>query len=68
MRCPQCGDENHIDVEALVSVRLTDDGTDADLSENGDHYWDQNHQATCAACDFSGSVRQFEEAGEEGAE
>jgi hypothetical protein len=67
MRCPGCGDTDHIDIEALVSVRLTDDGTDADISANGDHYWDQDSHASCVACGFSGSVRQFEDAGEAGA-
>jgi hypothetical protein len=39
MRCPKCGDEDHIDIHAAVWVRLTSDGTDADASACGDHVW-----------------------------
>ena len=32
LRCPQCGDQDCIDILAEVWVRVTDDGTDADAS------------------------------------
>ncbi|MBV8504475.1 MAG: hypothetical protein JOZ11_01475 [Alphaproteobacteria bacterium] len=32
MRCPKCGDEDHIDIAAEVWVCLTCEGTDADAS------------------------------------
>lgn len=37
LRCPHCGDTNRIDIEATVRLRVTESGTDADLSGNGDH-------------------------------
>ncbi len=60
MACPKCGDEDHIDVAAVVWVRLTDDGTDLDAPKDGSHEWDDNSEAQCVACDYSGKVRDFE--------
>ena len=31
LRCPHCGDTNRIDIEVTVWVRVTENGTDADL-------------------------------------
>lgn len=62
MKCPKCGDEDHIDVAATVFVRLTADGTDADISGCGDHEWEPQSRATCAACDYVGAVQDFEKA------
>lgn len=30
LSCPDCGEAGHIDIQALIWVRLTQDGTDAD--------------------------------------
>jgi ribosomal protein S27E len=60
MRCPQCGDEDHIDIHAAVWLRVCDNGTDADASENGDHEFTPDSPALCAACGHCGTVREFE--------
>jgi hypothetical protein len=59
MRCPHCGDCNHIDIAATVWVRLTRDGTDADEAEGGDHTWSPDSEALCTACRFEGKVSDF---------
>ena len=59
MRCPKCGDEDHIDIVAEVWVRLTGDGTDADASACGDYYYTPKSAAECAACDYAGTVADF---------
>jgi hypothetical protein len=59
MRCPKCGDEDHIDIAAEVWVRLTDDGDDADASRCGDHTWTHESAATCEACGHHGTVADF---------
>ena len=62
MRCPKCGNEDRIDIAALVLVRLTADGTDADITDCGDHEWTDESRACCAACDFTGTVKDFKTA------
>lgn len=59
LACPQCGDDQHIDVAALVWVRLCPDGTDADISHDGSHEWDDSSNAVCWHCGFTGKVRDF---------
>jgi hypothetical protein len=59
MRCPKCKGTDRIDVQALVYVRLVQDGTDADASKNGDHEWGAESAASCA-CGFHGEVCDFE--------
>jgi len=56
MRCPQCGDDSHINLVARVTVRLTPDGT---VALDGDHEWDSDSSAICAACDHVGTVKNF---------
>ncbi|MDQ6866901.1 MAG: hypothetical protein M3178_00265 [Pseudomonadota bacterium] len=56
MRCPQCGDERFIDIEATVRVRVCCDGTDAD----GTHIFDADSLAFCGRCGFRATVRRFE--------
>ena len=60
MRCPKCKSADQIDIEAIVWVRLTEDGTDADASNDGGHTWDDGSAATCAACGCSGTVFDFD--------
>ena len=60
MRCPQCGDETAIDIEATVWVRVCSDGTDADASRDGTHTFEADSPALCGHCGFHGTVGQFE--------
>ncbi|RUU76135.1 hypothetical protein [Mesorhizobium sp. M7A.F.Ca.MR.362.00.0.0] len=57
MRCPECGDDAHIQVAALVWVKLVSDGTDAD----GDHEWDDESPCRCNSCDYTAKVINFTE-------
>jgi hypothetical protein len=59
MKCSKCGGGHRPDIAALVQVRLTHDGTDADVSEDGGHHWDDDSSAACAACGYGGTVRDF---------
>jgi len=60
MKCPKCGGEDRIDIAATVWVRLTSDGTDADLAADGGHFWEDDSAARCVACDHQGTVKDFE--------
>lgn len=57
--CPKCGVADEIDVAATVWVRLTNDGSDADGSMSGDHEYDDDSEAGCAACGFKGKLASF---------
>ena len=59
LRCPKCGRDDQLDIEALVMVRLTPDGTDADESISGDHTWGDDSVIVCAACDHTAKVKDF---------
>jgi hypothetical protein len=59
LRCPDCGGTDAIDIAATVWVRLCPDGTDATLSHNGDHGWDEDSSVCCAACGFQSQVRHL---------
>jgi hypothetical protein len=61
LRCPKCGNSEEIDISAPVWARITNDGTDTDLSENGGHEWDHDSPARCAACCHSGKVEDFQQ-------
>ncbi len=60
MRCPNCGDETAIDIEATIRVCVCCDGTDADASSDGTHTFDADSPAHCDHCGFHGTVEQFE--------
>jgi ribosomal protein S27E len=60
MRCPNCGDERFIDIEATVRIRVCCDGTDADASGDGTHIFNADSLAFCGRCGFRGTVRKFE--------
>jgi hypothetical protein len=60
LRCPRCGSGEHIDVAALVWLRVTGDGTDAEQARNHDHDYDANSGAVCAACEYGGRLGDFE--------
>jgi len=63
MRCPNCGDEDRLDILASVWIRVCEDGTDADASRDGTHDFEPDSPVQCAACGHCGTVRQFEQAG-----
>jgi hypothetical protein len=56
MVCPECGSSAHLDVAALVWVRLTADGTDPDEAHDGGHEWDDDSPCRCDNCDWTGTV------------
>ena len=59
-RCPKCGNTDQLDVAATVWLRLTDDGTDADASENGgNHEYGEKNLTSCCACGHSGRLSSF---------
>ncbi len=60
MRCPKCGDEDRIDIQASVWLRVCEDGTDADASRDGPHDFTPESPAVCSACGHWGSVKSFE--------
>jgi hypothetical protein len=62
LRCPCCRDPDHIDILAMIWVRLTEDGTDADESDDGDHEWSGQSAAVCTACGHRATVQAFEPA------
>jgi hypothetical protein len=64
LRCPKCDDGDRIDILVDLWVRVTDDGTDADASGNGDHDYTPDSTAVCGACGHCGTVRDFEPEGE----
>jgi hypothetical protein len=59
--CPACGDSACIDIAAVVWVRLTEDGSDADISEDGSHEWDGTTAAKCCECGWTGTVAELNE-------
>lgn len=63
LRCPHCGDTNRIDIEATVWLRVAENGTDADLSGNGDHEFTPESWTVCGQCGEGGELRQFETGG-----
>ena len=45
LRCPKCGNSDQIEVSASIWARVTDDGTDTDLSKKSSHEWDDDSPA-----------------------
>jgi hypothetical protein len=62
MACPNCGDDERIDIAAIVWVRLCPDGTDITEADNGDHEWTNKSKAVCCTCGHTSSVGKFTEA------
>jgi hypothetical protein len=60
-RCPQCGDPDHIDICAFVTVRLTSSGTRIVDNEGdiGADCWSSENGAGCDACGYEGAVKDF---------
>jgi ribosomal protein S27AE len=59
IRCPRCGADHAIDVEATIWVRFTSDGTDADAAGNRDHYYGDDSAAECGRCGYHGRLGNF---------
>ena len=59
MRCPQCGDDQHLDIQAAVWIRVCADGTDADAANCGDHEFTPDSTACCQSCGHWASVAAF---------
>ena len=59
LACPGCGRDDCLDVEATLMIRLTEDGSDADLSEDGGQIWDNDSSCICTSCRTSGKVLSF---------
>lgn len=59
LRCTMCTATDSIDILAAVWVRVTDDGTDADLAHDGSHEYTLESTATCAACGQQATVADF---------
>jgi len=57
--CPQCGQDDEIDIAATVWVRLRPDGTDIFEAEDGDHEWENGSSAKCCACGHCATVAEF---------
>lgn len=56
LACPDCGQDDNIEVELRVWATLSVDGTEI---VDGDHEWDRRSWCRCSACDRYGMVREF---------
>ena len=59
-RCPNCGNQDHIEICAFASVRLTSTGTAGTVSNLGPNDWSSENAAGCDACGYEGAVKDFE--------
>jgi ribosomal protein S27E len=60
MRCPNCGNEDRLDIQASVWIRVCEDGTDADSAGDENREYHPRSPAQCGACGHYGTVREFE--------
>jgi hypothetical protein len=63
MRCPKCGDEDKLDIQASTWLRVCDDGFDDDVPNCGGHEYQQMNPAICRACNHVGTLSEFQTAG-----
>lgn len=56
--CPQCGQEDAIDVVSTHWVQVTDDGTDFTAHDNDEEYGDDS-PALCPDCTYAGKWGDF---------
>lgn len=56
MACPQCGDDEKMQVTAQVVVLLVVEGVD---DVGNDREWEDNSSCSCTACGFDGVVKDF---------
>ena len=56
MQCPKCGSFGPFEIAALLTVRVTDDGSEVPPQ---DHDWHDDSPAVCVACLFTARVAHF---------
>ena len=59
MICPGCRCDDDIRIHATIAVILLPDGTDP---TDSDTEWDDSSIALCNRCDFTGTVKDFQDA------
>jgi hypothetical protein len=61
-RCPNCRSQDHIEILAFVSIRLTSTGVQflEDEADFGPANWSSAIGAGCDACGFEGVAGDFE--------
>lgn len=59
MSCPRCGATSSFDIEATVTVKVTDDGTDSTYG----YHWDDASACGCRQCGYEATVLAFDETG-----
>lgn len=55
LRCPECGQGEHLKIAAMVTCHVTDEGSEA----IGDHDWGFDSHTECPDCGFEGKLRAF---------
>lgn len=55
LRCPKCGNEDRLLIEALVTCSVTDDGAEP----AGDMEWNEKSWCVCPRCDEEGELSKF---------
>ncbi len=60
IRCPECGDQDRLDILAEVWLRVTEDGTDADASSDGHHDYTPKNLTHCNACGHTARLSEFD--------
>lgn len=55
IQCPECRNESHFKIAAVVIADVRDDGAEF----HGDAEWHDNSAITCPECDHSGNVGEF---------
>lgn len=60
LKCPACGGTDQIDIAVSHWSRVTETGTDGDLSGDHGEDFDGGSAARCCACDHYGQVADFE--------
>jgi Zn ribbon nucleic-acid-binding protein len=56
MKCPKCGQEDSLEIEATCIFTVTDDGTE---DEGHGHDWEETNYCECPDCGHHGSVADF---------
>jgi hypothetical protein len=59
-RCPQCGSADEVVIDAYLSVWLDGDRPHLIQTEITAQDWYPTNPASCNACDYSGTVADFE--------
>jgi len=56
MQCPTCQSIEPLAIEASITVRVYDEGTDDQLSSTE---WDEDSYCDCCECQFVGTVKDL---------